>query len=125
MSPFWSLVKRWLEALVDTYKFDGVRRKGGLVAWDSEIYKEGTVLFTDQLNSTELCEAIQNLPNPFGGTNGGLALNYTYENLFAVGSDPTVTREIIFISDGESQTPLAGPAQRVRTGHSLTGRSTS
>jgi len=112
MTPIWPQVKTWLEALVNAYKFDGEKRKGGLVAWDSQIREEATVLFTDKLSSAELLEAIENLPSPSGRTNGGLALNYTFENLFAVGSDPTVSREIIFISDGVSQTPLAGPAQQ-------------
>ena len=113
MSLAWTHVKTWLEALVDAYKIDGLTRKGGLVVWSSLILESATILFTEGKSAEELKTAIEDLPSPSGGTNGGLALNYTYDNLFAVGSNPSVFREMIFISDGVSDTPLAGPATQV------------
>ena len=98
----WRQVKTWLEALVDAYKIDGMTRKGGLVVWSYKIHKKETIRFDEKKTAAELRTAIENLPSPQGATNGQLALNYTYDNLFAVGSDPNVFREIIFISDGES-----------------------
>jgi len=108
MTSAWSEVKTWLEALVDAYEIDGITRKGGLVAWSSSVLESATVLFTENKSAAELKTAIENLPSPAGGTKAGLALNYTYSNLFEVGSDPMVFREIIFISDGvsESSSPM-------------------
>merc|ERR1712029_48177 len=102
----WRQVKTWLEALVDAYKIDGTTRKGGLVVWSDKIHEKATIRFNDKKTAAELETAIKNLPSPDGWTNGQLALRYTYDNLFAVGSDPNVSREILFISGGESQTPL-------------------
>merc|ERR1712029_90748 len=120
-SIIWSHVKVWLEALVDAYKIDGITRKGGLVAWSSNcsicnpptttcILESATVRFTDDKTAEELKTVIVDLPHPEGSTDGGCALDYTYTNLFAVGSDPSVFREIIFITDGKSETPIEEPA---------------
>ena len=106
MEDAWPKVKAWLKALVDAYKIDGTTRKGGLVVWSNYIHEKETIRFTEKKTAAELKTAIENLPTPNGHTDGQLALSYTYDNLFAVGSDPNVFREIIFISDGVSRTPL-------------------
>ena len=108
MGNAWPQVKAWLEALVDAYKIDGTTRKGGLVVWSKFIHENETIHFTEKKTAAELKTAIENLPRPLTHleTDGQKALKYTYDNLFAVGSDPNVFREIIFISDGVSQTPL-------------------
>ena len=112
MSPYWTNVVTWLEALVDVYEIDGITRKGGLVAWDSSVDTASTVLFTENLTGDQLKDKIAFI-SPGGLTNGAVALDYTYDNLFAIGSDPTVFREMIFISDGKSTTPLAPAATQV------------
>jgi len=109
MNSIWSDVKTWLEALIDAYKIDGITRKGGLVVWNSKVLEAETILFTDSRTSTQMKTAINALPSPSGGTNGALALQYTWENLFEVGSDPLVFREVIFIADGQG-TPMTVPA---------------
>ena len=112
MSPYWTNVVTWLEALVDVYEIDGITRKGGLVAWSSTVHTASTVLFTENLTGDQLKDKIALIPSPGGGTNAEVALDYTY-NLFATGSDPTVFREIIFVSDGLSSEPLAPAATQV------------
>jgi len=111
MRSVWENVKAWLEALVDAYKIDGIKRKGGLVVWSTMVLTSATILFTESKTAEELKAAIHALPNPIGVTYGGKALNYTWTNLFEAGSDPSVFREIIFISDGESLDSLTGPAE--------------
>ena len=106
-------MKTWLEALVGAYKIDGKTRKGGLVVWSSSILKAKTIRFTDKKTAAQLKRVIEKLPRPSGGTNGKLALDYTYKNLFGKGSNPKTRREIIFISDGVSSTPLAKMAKQV------------
>jgi len=115
MLAVWTTVVTWLEALVDAYEIDGITRKGGLVAWSSSVHAASTVLFTDNLTGDQLKDKIALIPSPVGATNGAVALDYTYDNLFATGSDPTVFREIIFISDGVSETPLAPSATQFHT----------
>jgi len=112
MGSVWSQVKTWLEALVDAYKIDGITRKGGLVAWSDSILESATVFFTENKSAAELKVAIENIQSPGGYTYGGKALSYTYNNLFAVGSNPSVFREIIFISDGDSEDRLDQPAKK-------------
>ena len=112
MSSVWTNVVTWLEALVDVYEIDGITRKGGLVAWDGSVDTASTVLFTENLTGDQLKDKIA-LISPGGLTNGAIALDYTYDNLFATGSDPTVFREIIFVSDGLSSEPLAPAATQV------------
>merc|ERR1711951_222506 len=94
----------------DVYEIDGIKRKGGLVTWSSIVYTDSTVRFTDHLTGDQLKDRIGLIPSPSGGTDGAGALDYTYSELFATGSDPTVFREIIFVSDGVSYTPLAPAA---------------
>jgi len=116
MRPHWTNVVTWLEALVDVYKIDGITRKGGLVAWSSSVHTASTVLFTENLTGDQLKDKIALIPSPgTDGTNGAVALDYTYHNLFETGSDPTVFREMIFISDGVSTTPLAPAATQFHT----------
>jgi len=110
MNSAWTSITTWMKALTAAYKIDGINRKGGLVLWSDDILETFTVLFTEKKTAADFEAIIQRMPLPDGGTYGGMALNYTYSTLFAVGSDPSVFREMIFISDGVSSDDLAWPA---------------
>merc|ERR1711973_300668 len=72
-------------------------------------------LFTEKLTGDQLKDKIGLIPSPADGTDGANALDYVYTNLFATGSDPAVFREMIFVSNGVSSTPLAPAATQFHT----------
>merc|ERR1711974_105630 len=54
MKESWPQVKKWLEALVDAYKIDGMTRKGGLAVWSDNIHKKETIRFDEKKTAAEL-----------------------------------------------------------------------
>ena len=121
MYKAWPKVKEWLQKAVNAYKIDGKTRKGGFVLWDDYVHEDKTIRFTDNKTEAELTSIFDSIGLPEGGTDGGAALEYTYENLFKTGSDPSVDRQIIYLSDGENglgNTPMEEPAKKVwKTGY--------
>ena len=113
MLGVWPDVKTWLKKAIDGYKIDGITRKGGLVVWAGDIKKDQTITFFENKNAADLKAAIDGLPSPTGGTKGGKALTFTYENLFKTGSDPSALRKIVFLTDGDSTDSMKGPAEQV------------
>jgi len=112
MLGVWPDVKTWLKKAIDGYKIDGITRKGGLVVWAGDIKKDQTITFFENKNAADLKAAIDGLPSPTGGTKGGKALTFTYENLFKTGSDPSALRKIVFLTDGDSTDSMKGPAEQ-------------
>ena len=112
MAESWPKVKEWLHKAAKAYKLDGNTRKGGFVLWDDHVHEDKTIRFTDGKTEAELTTIFDSLDLPGGGTNGREALEYTYENLFKTGSDPSVDRQIIYLSDGQGSS-MDEPAKKV------------
>lgn len=106
----WNNTKTWMKNMVDVFQIDGEHHRAGLIQWNSNIVHSATVLFSENLTGEEMKAHIDGLPEPSGGTLGGQALEETFATLFQSQGDPEVYQNVIFLSDGQSQDDIVGPA---------------
>lgn len=113
-TPNFQLVRTFLHSLVNGLEVGKNRVRVGIVTYNDNPRTQVDLDTFD--HKSELLDFINILPYHGGGTNTGLALNYTKENVFVSqkGSRKHVQQVAVVITDGKSQDSVSIAAAELR-----------